>query len=86
MSSSALRMLLLLLALLVFPACGHRLDLLKELGDNVPAMELVSVSPFSSEAAKSRVLCWLNTYHANHDKRLHAIKRTGGASAISCCS
>ncbi|KAI9992947.1 hypothetical protein PInf_014889 [Phytophthora infestans] len=78
MSSSALRMLLLLLALLVFPACSHRPDLLKELGDNVPAMELVNVSPLSSEAAKSRVLCWVNTYHANHDKRLHAIKRTWG--------
>ncbi|RLN78493.1 hypothetical protein BBJ28_00006392 [Nothophytophthora sp. Chile5] len=53
--------------------------LLEKLGANVPAMELVAVQPLSPhEAANTRVLCWVNTYHANHATRLHAIKRTWG--------
>ncbi|EGZ22312.1 hypothetical protein PHYSODRAFT_557956 [Phytophthora sojae] len=75
-------MLLRLLGLLLLVAgptsAGHRPELLQQLGDNVPAMSLVSVSPLAPQAAKTRVLCWVNTYHANHAKRLHAIKRTWG--------
>ncbi|KAG1713291.1 hypothetical protein DVH05_001011 [Phytophthora capsici] len=41
-------------------------------------MELVNLSPVSPEASKTRVLCWVNTYHANHEKRLHSIKKTWG--------
>ncbi|KAK1941428.1 Glycoprotein-N-acetylgalactosamine 3-beta-galactosyltransferase 1 [Phytophthora citrophthora] len=72
-------MWLLLFALWVFPAVSsHRPELLEALGDNVPAMELVNLSPVSPEASKTRVLCWVNTYHANHEKRLHSIKKTWG--------
>ncbi|KAL3670370.1 hypothetical protein V7S43_004679 [Phytophthora oleae] len=72
-------MWLLLLALWVFPAVSsHRPELLEALGDNVPAMELVNLSLVSPEASKTRILCWVNTYHANHEKRLHSIKKTWG--------
>uniref|UniRef100_M4BCH0 N-acetylgalactosaminide beta-1,3-galactosyltransferase n=1 Tax=Hyaloperonospora arabidopsidis (strain Emoy2) TaxID=559515 RepID=M4BCH0_HYAAE len=74
---------LLLLVLLTavstpFTTAEPNSQLLEQLGDNVPAMKLVNVSTLSPAAAKTRVLCWVNTYHANHDARLDAIKRTWG--------
>ncbi|KAF1785016.1 Fringe-like [Phytophthora cactorum] len=77
MSSSALQMLLLLLALWVIPASSHRL-ISQRTGRQCPCHGARKRVPLSSEATKTRILCWVNTYHANHDKRLHAIKRTWG--------
>lgn len=68
-----------LLGLLLLPVVlAAHADLLQQLGRNVPAMELVQVQPLTPEAARTRVLCWVNTYHANHEKRLFSIKHTWG--------
>ncbi|DBA03163.1 TPA: LOW QUALITY PROTEIN: hypothetical protein N0F65_003883 [Lagenidium giganteum] len=54
-------------------------ELIDQLGANVKAMQVVQVQPISHEQMRSvRVLCWVNTYHKNHAKRLLAIKRTWG--------
>ena len=61
-----------------YTAIDHSAELLAQLGHHVPAMKLVNVSRISLEASKTRILCWVSTYHANHDARLPAIKRTWG--------
>ncbi|CAH0474185.1 unnamed protein product [Peronospora belbahrii] len=61
-----------------YTAESHSAGLLAQLGDNVRAMKLVNVSEISHETSKLRVLCWVSTYHTNHEKRLHAIKQTWG--------
>ncbi|KAI9912910.1 hypothetical protein PsorP6_006352 [Peronosclerospora sorghi] len=72
-------MLLLLLALMAsFVRAEYSAKLLAQLGGHVPALKLVNVSHLSREASNQRVLCWVNTYHANHNARLHAIKQTWG--------
>jgi glycoprotein-N-acetylgalactosamine 3-beta-galactosyltransferase len=71
-------LLLVLLAFVALASATHSPELLERLGGNVPAMGLVQVQPMSPEAAQTRVLCWVNTYHANHEARLRAIKRTWG--------
>lgn len=54
-------------------------ELLRELGDHIHAMKLVNVQPISQDEMKRvRILCWVNTYHKNHQSRLLAIKRTWG--------
>ncbi|KAL4171557.1 hypothetical protein KRP22_009649 [Phytophthora ramorum] len=71
--------LVLCICLLAASSVAHRPQLLEQLGTNVPAMSLVSVAPLSrAEAARTRVLCWVNTYHANHKARLRSIKKTWG--------
>lgn len=52
---------------------------LEALGRNVHAMKLVQVQPLTAAEERSvRVLCWVNTYHKNHETRLRSIKRTWG--------
>lgn len=56
-----------------------REHIVKQLGDKIHALELVHVHPMThSDAKKARILCWVNTYHKNHDSRIDAIKRTWG--------
>lgn len=82
--------LLALLVLLAAQSVAHsaaaadaenprRAQLLERLGRNVHAMQLVRVQPLSAaERQRVRVLCWVNTYHANHEARVRAIQRTWG--------
>ncbi|KAH9088126.1 hypothetical protein LEN26_019644 [Aphanomyces euteiches] len=50
-----------------------------KLGDNIHALRLVQVQPPPPASSSSRVkiLCWVNTYQANHD-RARSIKATWG--------
>ncbi|ETV73602.1 hypothetical protein H257_11720 [Aphanomyces astaci] len=48
----------------------------RRLGTHLPALQLVSVHT-SPEAERVRVLCWVNTFNATHD-RARAIKATWG--------
>lgn len=57
----------------------RRTELIEKLGKNVQAMELVEVQAMTSaEMKRVRVLCWVNTYHKNHKKRILSIKKTWG--------
>lgn len=78
---------LLLLALLCLTAAiasaaaesARRAQLVEKLGKNVHAMQLVRVQPMSpAELKRIRVLCWVNTFHKNHKKRVRSIKNTWG--------
>ncbi|TMW55161.1 hypothetical protein Poli38472_013923 [Pythium oligandrum] len=56
-----------------------RVELVDKLGKNIHAMQLVQVQPMTeAEMDSVRVLCWVNTYHKNHEKRLRSIKNTWG--------
>ncbi|GAB9473522.1 Glycoprotein-n-acetylgalactosamine 3-beta-galactosyltransferase [Globisporangium polare] len=58
---------------------ARRAQLVEKLGKNVHAMQLVQVQPVSpAELKRVRVLCWVNTYHKNHKKRVRSIKNTWG--------
>lgn len=76
--------LCLLLCVLTAPALAaesaRRAQLIERLGSNVHALQLVRVQPLSAaEQRRVRVLCWVNTFHANHEARVRAIQRTWGS-------
>jgi glycoprotein-N-acetylgalactosamine 3-beta-galactosyltransferase len=51
----------------------------ERLGDNIHAMKLVQVQPITPDELKRvRVLCWVNTYHKNHQSRVIPIRDTWG--------
>ncbi|CAH0486670.1 unnamed protein product [Peronospora farinosa] len=78
MLNQFLLVVLLLTLFTPYTTSNHSAQLLARLGNHVPAMKLVNVSRMSLETSKTRILCWVSTYYANHDTRLPAIKRTWG--------
>lgn len=79
MAALLLRVALAALAAASVGAARGNETLRQALGRNVNAMELVQVQPLAAAEARGvRVLCWVNTYHKNHEARLRAIKRTWG--------
>ena len=72
--------LLLLPLLLTLTHSLPRDVLLDRLGQHTNALALVHVTPTPLDVMKRiRVLCWVNTFHENHETRLKDIKRTWGS-------
>jgi glycoprotein-N-acetylgalactosamine 3-beta-galactosyltransferase len=71
--------LLLAISVVALAAATDRDALVARLGLNHAALARVRVQPTSAaDMARVRVLCWVNTFHGNHEKRLRTIQRTWG--------